>query len=99
MGDLVINLIAGLLELVVWVVWKVLPAICYFTGLALVFLATLGRVTVELPENLDHIRWTGLSWVKRSPQGRTILSPALGVVIGFAFWGIIASALTIYLCG
>jgi hypothetical protein len=99
MGSLVADLIVTAVELIWWVFWDVLPALCYFTAFALVFAATLGRVSVERPENFAKLHWTGLNWVKHSPQGRTILSPALGVIIGFIIWAIIVGASIIYWYG
>ena len=96
MGDLALSLFAGILELAFWLVWSVLPAVCYLTALIVVYAVTLRRVVVEYPGSLSNIRWTGLNWIKRSPQGRTILSPALGVIIGFIIWTVIASALIIF---
>jgi hypothetical protein len=96
MADLALGLFAGLLELAIWLVWSVLPAICYLTAFVLVYAVTFGRVALEYPGSLSNIRWTGLNWIKRSPQGRTILSPALGVIIGFTIWAVIASALIIF---
>jgi hypothetical protein len=96
MGSLFVDLIAGAIELVWWMFWDLLPALCYLTAFILVFAATLGRVSVEYPENFAKLHWTGLNWIKRSPQGRTILSSALGVIIGFIIWAIIGSALVIY---
>ena len=96
MASIIGDLIAGILELVFWVVWEALPILCYFTGLALVFAATLGRVAVEFPKNLTRVGWTGELTIVRSPQGRTILSPALGVIIGFVIWAIFVSAAIIF---
>ena len=96
MASIIGDLIVGILELVFWVVWGILPTVCYFTALGLVFAATFGKVTVEFPENLVKVPWTGPNWIKRSPQGRTILSPALGVIIGFAIWAVIASASIVF---
>jgi hypothetical protein len=92
LASIIGDLIAGLLELAFWVVMEILPTLCYFTALALVFTATLGRVVVEFPKNLTKVGWTGELRIVRSPQGRTTLSPALGVIIGFMIWAIIASA-------
>ena len=96
MASIIGDLIAGILELAFWVAWKILPTVCYFTALALVFAVTLGRVAVELPETLTKVHWTGQYRIARSPQGRTILSPALGVIVGFIIWVVIASALIIF---
>jgi hypothetical protein len=97
MATLIADLIAGILELAFWVVWEILPTVCYFTGLALVFAATLGRVVVEFPKNLSKVGWTtGELRIVRSPKGRTTLSPALGVIIGFIIWAIIVSASIIF---
>jgi hypothetical protein len=96
MATLIADLIAGILELAFWVAWEILPTVCYFTGLALVFAATLGRVVVEFPKNLSRVGWTGELRIVRSPKGRTTLSPALGVIIGFIIWAIIVSASIIF---
>jgi hypothetical protein len=64
--------------------------------LALVFAATFGRVAVEFPENLTKVGWTGQYRIARSHHGRTILSPALGVMIGFVIWVVIISASIIF---
>ena len=96
MASIVVDLIAGILELAFWVVWKILPTVCYFTGLALVFAATRGNVAVEFPKNLTKVGWTGELRIVRSPQGRTILTPALGVIIGFIVWAMIVSASIIF---
>ena len=96
MASIIVDLITGILELAFWVVWELLPTLCYFTAFVLVFAATLGRVAVEFPKTLTSIPWTGQFSITRSPQGRTLLSPALGVVIGFSVWVIIASASMIF---
>ena len=96
MASIIGDLIAGILELAFWVAWKILPTVCYFTALALVFAVTLGRVAVEFPETLTKVHWTGQYRIARSPQGRTILSPALGVIVGFIIWVVIASASIIF---
>ncbi len=84
MSTLIGDLIAGTLELLLWLVWEVLPAVCYFTGVSLVFAGTLGRVAVEYPKKSAKLHW---AWqIGRSPQGRAILSPSLGTIIGFSFW-------------
>ena len=82
MATLIGDLIAGLLELLFWMVWEVIPGICYLTSVALVFAVTLGKVRVEFPKA------SGQSYPSRRvlPDGRTILSPALGTIIGFSFW-------------
>ena len=90
MATLIADLIAGILELAFRVVWEILPTICYFTAIVLVFAVTLGRVTVEYPKNPANSYW---SW-RKVVHGRAILSPALGTVIGFSFWAIVV-ALTI----
>jgi hypothetical protein len=96
MASIIVDLIAGILELAFRIVWKILPAVCYFTALALVFAATFGKAAVEFPETLTKVGWTGELRIVRSPQGRTILSPALGVIIGFIIWAIIVSASIIF---
>lgn len=96
MASIIGDLIAGILELVFWVIMETLPTVCYFTALVLVFAATFGRVAVELPKNLTRVGWTGEIRIVRSPQGRTTLSPALGVIIGFIIWAIIVSASIIF---
>jgi hypothetical protein len=59
MASIIGDLIAGILELAFWAVLEILPVVCYFTALALVFLATFGRVAVEFPENLVKVGWQG----------------------------------------
>lgn len=96
MASIVGGLIVGILEFAFRLVSEILPTVCYFTGLALVFAATLGRVSVEFPKNLTRVGWTGELRIARSPQGRTTLSPALGVIIGFIIWAIIVSASIVF---
>ena len=50
MASLIGDLIAGVLELVFWAVWEMLPVLCFFTAFAVVFAATLGKVTIERPD-------------------------------------------------
>jgi hypothetical protein len=95
-SHLAVDLLAGAVEFAWWVFWDLLPALCFFTAFGLVFAATLGRVSVKYPQDLAKLHWTGLLWVTRTPQGRTILSPALGVIIGFIVWVIIVSALIVF---
>src|SRR4051812_22938135 len=92
-GDLIVR---PVLELAFWAAMEILPTVFYFTSLALVFVASFGRVAVEFPKDLTSIGWTGHLRIVRSPQGRTTLSPALGVIIGFIIWAIILSASIIY---
>jgi hypothetical protein len=92
-GDLIVR---PVLELAFWATMEILPTVFYFTALALVFVASLGRVVVEFPEDLTSIGWTGELRIVRSPKGRTTLSPALGVMIGFIIWAIIVSASIIF---
>jgi len=96
MASIIGDLIVGIIELAYRVVWEILPTVCFFTGLALVFAATRGRVAVEFPKKLTKVGWTGQLRIVRSPQGRTTLSPALGVIIGFVIWAIIVSASIIF---
>jgi hypothetical protein len=96
MASIIGDLVAGILELAFWAIWEILPVLCYFTALALVFLATFGRVAVEFPENLTKVGWTGQYRIARAHPGRTILSPALGVMIGFIIWVVIISASIIF---
>jgi len=91
MASIIFDLIALVLELVFWVVWAALPTVLYFTALALLFAATFGRVTIEFPETLSRIGWTGLLRITRKGEGRVILSPALGVIVGFVLWAVIVS--------
>ncbi|MBR0783678.1 hypothetical protein [Bradyrhizobium iriomotense] len=97
--DFIAGLIAPIIELVIWVVWKVIfdavPAVFYFTALALLFVITLGKVRVEFPERLTRVGWTGALHIRRPGEGRVILSPALGVIAGFVIWAIVASAVII----
>ena len=90
MATLIGDLIAGILELLLWLVWEVIPGLCYLTSIVLVSAVTLGKVAVEFP------KLSAKSYPSRriSPDGRTILSPALGTIIGFSFWGSVI-ALTI----
>ena len=94
--DIVAGLVVSVLELVVWLLWwaifDALPAIFYFTALGLLFAVTLGRVRVEFPKGMTRIGWTGFLQITRSREGRMILSPALGVIVGFVIWTIIVSA-------
>lgn len=92
MASLVVDLIVAALQLVVWVVWGALPAVWYFTAFALVFAATFGKVAVEFPKNITKIGWTGSLRIARLPGGQTVLSPALGVIIGFVVWAVVISA-------
>lgn len=95
MASIIFDLIALILELAFWMVWEALPTVFYFTGLALLFAATFGKVRVEFPERLTRIGWTGALQIKRPIEGRVILSPALGVVAGFVVWAVIVSAVII----
>jgi hypothetical protein len=94
--DFIAGLFLPIIELVIWVVWKIifdaLPAVFYFTALALLFAVTLGKVRVEFPERMTRIGWTGFLQITRSTEGRVILSPALGVITGFVVWAVIVSA-------
>ena len=94
MASLIGDLIAGVLELVFWAVWEKLPVLCFFTAIAVVFAATLGKVTIERPDG--RIGWTGTPGISRSPQGRMILSASLGVIVGFVFWVIVVSGIVIF---
>ncbi|HEX7924040.1 MAG TPA: hypothetical protein VF583_23990 [Bradyrhizobium sp.] len=96
MASLIVDLITGLIELAYWVIWEVLPLLCLFTAFAVVFVATFGKVSVEWPEKPGKIGWTGIPRVARSPQGRMILSPALGVIVGFMIWAVVVSAVVIF---
>jgi hypothetical protein len=89
---IVADLIAGIIDLLFRLI-KGLPGFCYFTGITVVYAATLGRVTVEYPRRPD-IEYH--SW-RKSPEGRTLLSPTLGIVFGFSFWAlVIALSVTVY---
>jgi hypothetical protein len=93
MATLIGDLIAGFLELLFWMVWEVIPGLCYLTSVVLTFAVTLGKVRVEFPKLPEK------SYPSRRilPDGRTILSPALGTIIGFSFWGsVIATAMIVY---
>jgi hypothetical protein len=90
MATLIGDLIVGIFEFLLWALLELLPVICYFTAIVLVFAVTLGRVTVEYAKNSANSYW---SW-RKVVDGRTILSPALGTIIGFSFWAIVV-ALTI----
>ncbi|MCK1733388.1 hypothetical protein IVA79_05315 [Bradyrhizobium sp. 138] len=98
--DFIAGLIGPIVELVIWVVWwtifDALPTIFYFTAFALLFAASLGKVRVEFPERLTRIGWTGALHIRRPVEGRVILSPALGVIVGFVVWGIVVSAVVIF---
>jgi hypothetical protein len=96
MASLIGDLIVAIFELAFWVVFEILPTVFYFTGLVMVFAATGGRIAVEFPKKLTKIGWTGDLRVLRSPDGRTTLSSALGVIIGFVVWAIIVSAWMIF---
>ncbi len=85
MASLFVDLMFGVLELAFWAVWELLPWLCYFTGLAVVFAVTLGKVSIARPEG-RRIGWTGVPRITRSPQGRMVLPVSLAVVIGFAWW-------------
>jgi hypothetical protein len=95
MTTLIGDLIAGTLELLWWLVWEILPIVCYLTGTGLVFAVTLGRVVVVYPKKSDKLHRT---WqIGRSPQGRAILSPALGTIVGFSFWvAVLGLAIIVY---
>ncbi|MDF0516561.1 hypothetical protein P0R31_04800 [Bradyrhizobium yuanmingense] len=97
--DIVGGLIVSIFELVVWLLWWVvfdaLPTIFYFTALALLFAVTLGKVRVEFPKTTTRIGWTGFLQITRSSEGRVVLSPALGVIVGLVIWAIVASAVVI----
>ena len=92
MASIIGDLIVAVFELVFWMVWEILPVIWYFTALAVIFAVTFGKVAVEFPKHLTKIGWTGSLRMTRSPEGQTILSPALGVIVGFIIWAVIASA-------
>lgn len=98
--DIIGGLIVSVFELVVWLLWWVvvdaLPTIFYFTALALLFAVTWGKVRVEFPKVMTRIGWTGFLQITRSGEGRVILSPALGVIVGFVIWAIIVSAAIIF---
>ncbi|NEU94527.1 hypothetical protein [Bradyrhizobium uaiense] len=94
MASLIGDLIAAVLEFAFWAAWEILPALCFFTALAVVFAATLGKVTIE--RRGGRIGWTGVPRITRSPQGRMVLSASLGVIIGFVFWVIVVSAAIIF---
>jgi hypothetical protein len=83
MAELIVNLIAGLLELLLWMVWEAIPGLCYLTSVALVFAVTLGKVRVEFPK-LSEKSYPSRRILR---DGRTILSPALGTIIGFSVLG------------
>src|SRR5690242_18853857 len=73
MATLIGDLIAGILELLLWLVWEVIPGLCYLTSIVQVSAVTLGKAAVEFPKP------SAKSYPSRriSPDGRTILSPAL----------------------
>jgi hypothetical protein len=48
------------------------------------------------PQKSHQVGWTDELRIARSPQGRTTLSPALGVIIGFIIWAIIVSASIVF---
>jgi hypothetical protein len=90
-----IELLFGLLEMFLELFWGFfLPVICYFTAVLLVPAATFGKIAVEYPKNSAKLHWSWRNWIGISPQGKTILSPALGAIIGLTFW-IFAAALAI----
>lgn len=97
--DIIAGLVISVLELVVWLLWwaifDALPAIFFFTALPLLFAVTLGKVRVEFPKGMTKIGWTGFLQITRSGEGRMILSPTLGVIVGFVIWTIIVSAAVI----
>ena len=95
MASIIFDLIALILELAFWIVWEALPTVFYFTALALLFAASFGKITVEFPKGMRRIGWTGLLQIKRTSEGRVILSPALGVIAGFVIWAIVVSAVII----
>jgi hypothetical protein len=89
MGALIVDLIIVVID----VLCGLLPAICYLTAVVVVPAITIGRVAVEFPKSFTR------SYPSRrtSPDGRTILSPALGAIIGFSFWGaVIALAIIVH---
>jgi hypothetical protein len=90
MGEFVVELIVGTIEALL----EFLPALCYITAVVLIFSASFGRVAVEFPRNSAKLPWSWRNWIGKSPQGRTILSPALGTIIGLLFW-IFAVGLTV----
>jgi hypothetical protein len=96
MASIILDLFAVALELAFWVIWWALPTVLYFTALALLFVATFGKIRVELPERMTRVGWTGLLQIRRSNEGRMIVSPALGVIVGFVIWTVVASAMMIY---
>lgn len=101
--DVVAGLVISILELVVWLLWwalfDALPVVFYFTALALLFAVTLGKVRVEFPKAMNRIGWTGFLQITRTAEGRVILSPALGVVVGFVVWAVaLSSAIIVHAC-
>jgi len=92
MATLIGDLIAGFLELLFWMIWYVIPGVCYLTSVVLVSAVTLDKVRVEFPKLSDK------SYPSRRilSDGRTILSPALGTIVGFSFWAsVIAIAIIV----
>jgi len=94
MASIIFDLMALILELAFWIAWTVLPTAFYFTALALLFVVTFGKITVEFPKRMTRVGWTGLLQIRRTGEGGLILSPALGVVVGFVVWAIVI-ALTV----
>jgi hypothetical protein len=88
MASLLFDLAVLTVELLWWLCGEVIPAACYFTGVLLVSAATFGRVLVQFPRKPET---PYRSW-RKSTDGKTILSPKLGTVIGFSFWVIVVSA-------
>jgi hypothetical protein len=96
MAAALVDLMIGLLELLLVVLFEFLPALCYFTAVILVPATTFGKIAVQYPKNPAKPRWRWQNSIGGYLQGRTILSPALGAIIGLAFW-IVAATLAILL--
>ena len=86
MAETVVHLIVGLLELLFVVVWEWLPVVCYVTAVLLVPAVTLGKIAVRFPRNTEQSVRLRHKGIDRTPEGKIILSPALGSIIGFALW-------------
>ena len=97
MGEFVFNLIFGLGELLIAVVWDFfIPVVCYFTAVLLVPAATFGKVTVRYPKISGKMGWGLQHAIDRSAEGKIILSPALGAIIGLALWSLAVAVLLQY---
>ena len=84
MAETVVHLIIGLFELLFVIVWKWVPVACYFTAVLFVPAVTLGKVAVRFPRNAEKSGRLRQKGIDRTPEGKIILSPAFGSIIGFA---------------